>query len=134
RNDRVEGIVGKSQVAGIHFMEAGNVRQSFGFDALARLFEHLGREIDADDIEVLLIVGKGETGSYANLEHAAAAAVDDLDSVAPAGGGHRTERIIVNRCPAAIGVAHGALVKLHRLWFETPSRCARPRTRGAPKA
>ena len=54
RNDRVEGIVGKSQVAGIHFMQAGDVRQSFGFDALAGLFEHLGREIDADDIEVLL--------------------------------------------------------------------------------
>ena len=64
-------VVGELQLAGIHLVQAGDVVEAFLGDALARLLEHLRRQIDADDLEVALVVGQRQPGADADLEHAA---------------------------------------------------------------
>ena len=60
------------------------------------------REVDTDDVEMLLVGRKRQAGSDADFEHPARAAVDDLDRVPATGRRHGSERVIVNRRPAAM--------------------------------
>src|SRR5512143_1233608 len=51
-----------------------------------------------------------QTRANADLEHAALAAIDDLDRMLASGLGNLAEGEIIDRRPTAIGVAHGAYV------------------------
>ena len=65
-------------------MQAGDVAEPFDLDAFARLLEHLRGKIDADDLELAAIARQRQARADADLEHPAAAAVDDLHRVTTA--------------------------------------------------
>ena len=84
----------------------------FGGDPLARLLQHLRRQVDADDLQMPPIGRQRQAGADAHLEHAALALVDDLDRVLAPLGGDEPEGVVVDRSPAAIGALDGVLVHL----------------------
>ena len=90
--------------------------ERLGGDALARLLQHLGRQVDADDLEVAVIVGQRKAGANADLEHAPVALVDDLDRMLAPLARRRGQRC--GRRPAPSGDRRRA---------RRPRRCGRCR-------
>src|SRR5262249_14556146 len=105
-NHGVEAFVGKGESAGVHLVQPSDIVEIAPLDLGSGLGQHLGRKVYAGDGEMAAIAGQREPGADANLEHAAAPAIDDLHGMLAASLGDLAEGQVVDRSPAAIGIAY----------------------------
>src|SRR4029078_13686085 len=91
----------------VQLVQPNDIVETTALDLLASLVEHLRRQVDAGQRQVAAIAGQRQAGADADLQHAALAAVDDLDGVLPASLGDLAKGEIVDRRPAAIRGAYG---------------------------
>src|SRR5690554_1185807 len=98
-------------MAGVHLVESGDVIEALVRHASPRLLQHVRREVDADDLQVLGIERERKAGAYAHLQHAAGAPVDDLDRMLAPLAGDPAEGLVVDRSPAAVGAEHRGFIQ-----------------------
>ena len=108
RDHHVEAAVRKGEPLRVHDLERLDVVEPELDDALARLVEHRGRNVDADDTVLPRVVGQRDAGPDADLEDASADPLGRHDRGAPAAFEHRPEHQVVDRRPAVIGLFHCA--------------------------
>src|SRR5262245_39232700 len=92
----IEGIVAEFEVGGVHLQQT-YVPDAFARDALACLFEHRAREVDARDRAIAWIERGVDARTDADFEDAVAGPdPHPLDRVHPPRMEHRAEREVVD--------------------------------------
>jgi hypothetical protein len=107
-HDDVEGIVGESHVAGIHFEDRLDMVEPVPDDPPAGLFQHLRRQVDPGDLQAPMVVRQRHAGAHANLEDPALVLVDVLHRAVAPRFGNAPEGDVVDRGPARIGALRTA--------------------------
>ncbi len=103
RRHDVEGIVREFELLAVHNGETLNVGEALLADALARLGQHLLRQVDTEHAGGGLVVGERDARAYAGLEDPAANPLTGGNRRATALLEHGTENEIIDRRPAGIG-------------------------------
>jgi hypothetical protein len=108
----VEAGRGKGHVLGIHLQQAMDMRQPLVGHLVARLEQHVAREVDAHHLQVAAILRQGEAGAYAHFQHAPARqGVHGRDRALAAEGRDAAEHHVIDARPAAIGLAHRSSIQ-----------------------
>ena len=79
-------------------------------DARARLFEHLRRDIDADDSIFRRIIPERDPGPDPDLEDAATDAFGSLDRSLTSSVENRTEYDVIDRSPSVVIADDGLVI------------------------
>ena len=112
RHHHIEGIVREVEVARVHDRELLDMAQPHLADAHASLFEHLRRDIDADDPIPRRIIPQRNAGADPDLEDASTDALGRLDRGLAAAVENRAEYDIVDRRPSVVRADDRLVVEL----------------------
>ena len=86
--------------------------QMAALDALARSMQHVWRQVDAGDLEAMLVVGQRKAGADADFKHLAVIFVDERGRLFEACFDNLAEGSVIDRRPTPVGTHDIVIVNL----------------------